>query len=189
MARNRNSASPAAAVETAKVRAPSGFRDLGSVQAEAWFALKEGNVLQGKLLGMYQMRDDRSKKPGAMKNFFQIEVTEPGTIGRYGTGENAVEQEAPVGAVLNLNYGVKTQVLETLITNILNNGVYYVWIHCGKKISLRNNNSMWDIRCKSQQMRAPMALAPSELPDFADDDSVATGSSASDSDDDSQSAD
>lgn len=187
MARNRNSAS-SAAVETAKVRAPSGFRDLGSVQAEAWFALKEGNVMQGKLLGMYEMRDDRSKKPGAMKKFFQVEITEPGTIGRYGTGEAAVEQEAPVGAILNLNYGVKTMVLETLITNILNNGVYHVWIHCGKKLNLRNKNTMWDIRCKSQQMRAPMALAPSELPDFADED--VSGTSTTDAgDDSSQSAD
>jgi len=172
----RNSSS--ASVETAKVRAPSGFRDLGSVQAEAWFALKEGNVMQGKLLGMYQMLDTRAKKAGTMKNFFQIEVTEKGTVGRYGSGEEAVEQEAPVGAVLNLNYGVKTQVLESLIPNILNNAEYRVWIHCGKKIALKNNNSMWNIACKSMQVRAPMALAPSELVDFTD--SEDTGASSSD---------
>ena len=175
----RNSVTPA--VETAKVRAPSGFRDLGSVQAEAWFALQEGNVMEGKLLGMYQMLDTRAKKAGTMKNFFQIEVTKSGTVARYGTGEQAVEQVAPVGAILNLNYGVKTQVLETLLPNILNNAIYHVWIHCGKKIPLKNQNTMWNIQCKSLQVKAPMALAPSELTDFTDEDN--TGIGAGDGDD------
>ena len=182
----RNSVS--APVETAKVRAPSGFRDLGSVQAEAWFALKEGNVLEGKLLGMYEMLDTRAKKAGTMKKFFQVEVTKPGTVGRYGTGEEAVEQAVPVGAVINLNYGVKTQVLETLITNILSNAEYRVWIHCGKKIPLRNSNTMWNITCKSMQVRAPMAMAPSELPDFGDSED-SSSDAGSESNDDSQSAD
>jgi hypothetical protein len=180
----RNSVS--STVETAKVRAPSGFRDLGSVQAEAWFALKEGNVMEGKLLGMYEMIDTRATKAGTMKNFFQIELTKPGTVGRYGSGEQAVEQEAPVGAILNLNYGVKTQVLETLIPNILNNAEYRVWIHCGKKLSLKNQNTMWNIQCKSMQVRAPMALAPSELTDFTDEDTSGTAANTSDGDDGSQ---
>lgn len=182
----RNSAS--APVETAKVRAPSGFRDLGSVQAEAWFALKEGNVMEGKLLGMYEMIDTRAKKAGTMKKFFQVEVTKPGTVGRYGSGEEAVEQAVPVGAILNLNYGVKTQVLETLITNILSNADYRVWVYCGKKIPLKSGNTMWNIQCKSMQVRAPMAMAPSELADFTDEDPSGTDASTADGDD-SQSAD
>jgi hypothetical protein len=188
MARRGNSASPSS-VETVKVRAPSGFRDLGSVQAEAWFALQEGNVMEGKLLGMYQMRDDRSKKPGAQKNFFQIEVTKPGTVARYGTGEEAEERVAPVGAVLNLNYGVKTQVLESLIPNILNNAVYHVWIHCGKKLDLRNKNTMWNIQCKSLQVKAPMALSPSELEDFTDADNSGTSSGGDEGSDEAASQD
>ena len=151
--------------EIPMVRAPEGFRDLGSVSAECWFNLEEGNVVQGTLLGMYEMKDDRATKPGAMKNFFQIQVTEPGARGRYGKGENAEVKEIPVGTTINLNYGVKTKVLETLLPSIQNNAKFAVWVHCGAKIKVGKANTMWVITCKSKMLRAPTA-APE--PDFTD---------------------
>jgi hypothetical protein len=157
--------------EAAIVRAPADFRDLGSVTAECWFNLEPGNVVQGTLLGMYEMKDDRSSKPGAMKNFFQILVTEPGAKGRYGKGEDAEVKEIPVGATINLNYGVKTKVLETLLPSIQNNAKHAVWVHCGDKIKVGKGQTMWVITCKSKMLRAPTA-APE--PDFSDVEPVAT---------------
>jgi hypothetical protein len=157
------------AVEASVVRAPEGFRDLGSVTAEAWFNLATGNVLQGKLLGMYEMKDERSEKPNAMKNFFQVQVTEPGCLGRYGKGEEVEVKEAPVGAILNLNYGVKTKVLETLLPDLKNNAQYLVWVHCGDKIKVGKVNTMWVITCKSKMLKAPTAAPEPDFSDVSDD--------------------
>ena len=154
-----------AQAEAQVVRAPADFRDLGSVTAECWFNLEPGNVMQGTLLGMYEMKDERATKPGAMKNFFQVQVTEPGARGRYGKGEDAEISEIPVGAIVNLNYGVKTKVLETLLPSIQNNAKHAVWIHCGDKIKVGKGQTMWVITCKSKMLRAPTA-APE--PDFSD---------------------
>ena len=152
-------------VELAIVRSPEGFRDLGSVTAECWFNLEPGNVVQGTLLGMYEMKDDRSTKPDGKKNFFQIQVTEPGAKGRYGKGEDVEVKEIPVGATINLNYGVKTKVLETLLPSIQNNAKHAVWVHCGEKIKIGKGQAMWVITCKSKMLRAPTAVPE---PDFAD---------------------
>jgi hypothetical protein len=170
MARGKNTQA-----EAQVVRAPADFRDLGSVTAECWFNLEPGNVMQGTLLGMYEMKDDRSSKPGAMKNFFQICVSEPGARGRYGKGEDVVVSEIPVGAVVNLNYGVKTKVLETLLPSIQNNAKHAVWIHCGEKIKVGKGQTMWVITCKSKMLRAPTA-APE--PDFTDVEPETTSSSS-----------
>ena len=164
-----------AQAEAQVVRAPADFRDLGSVTAECWFNLEPGNVMQGTLLGMYEMKDERATKPGAMKNFFQIQVTEPGARGRYGKGEDAEISEIPVGAIVNLNYGVKTKVLETLLPSIQNNAKHAVWIHCGDKIKVGKGQTMWVITCKSKMLRAPTA-APE--PDFSDVEPETTSSGA-----------
>jgi hypothetical protein len=100
-----------------------------------------------------------------MKNFFQIQVTEPGAKGRYGKGEEAEVNEIPVGSIVNLNYGVKTKVLETLLPSIQNNAKHAVWVHCGDKIKVGKGQTMWVITCKSKMLRAPTAAPEADFSD------------------------
>jgi hypothetical protein len=145
------------------VRAPKGFRNLGSVTADCWFALKPGNVIQGKLLGCYS-RDDKRTKSGKSE-FFQIVLTEPCEC-RYGRGEKVSFKMAPVGSTVNLNCNTKTEVLKDLIPDLMRGAEYEVWVHCIKKITLQNGNTMWDIMPSANQLVAPKAV---ESPDFGGD--------------------
>ena len=90
-------------------RAPKGFRQLGSVTAECWFALKPGNVIQGKLLGVYKRKDTRVKS--GESEFFQVVLSEPCEC-RYGRGEKVTFKTAPAGTTANLNCNTKTEVLK-----------------------------------------------------------------------------
>jgi hypothetical protein len=65
----KGKSAPSASTENL-ARAPKGFRNLGSVTADCWFALKPGNIIQGKFLGCYS-RDDKRSKTGKSE-FSQI---------------------------------------------------------------------------------------------------------------------
>lgn len=144
------------------VRAPKGFRNLGSVTADCWFALKPGNIIQGKLLGCYS-RDDKRAKNGKSE-FFQIVLTEPCEC-RYGRGEKASFKMAPIGATVNLNCNTKTEVLKDLTADMMRGAEYEVHVHCIKKVELQNGNTMWNMMPSVKQTVAPKAV---ESPDFSD---------------------
>lgn len=144
-------------------RAPEGFRRLGSVTAACWFALKEGNTIRGKLLGLYE-RDDKRNKVTGKSEFFQVELT-ASTIGHFGTGEKAEDKEAEAGLIVNLNCNTKTESFKTLISDIHNGAEYEIYAVVNKKIELKNGNTMWDIETFTSMLNPPKATEA----DFSDD--------------------
>ena len=150
---------PSETPQTDFARVPDGFRRLGSVTAECWFALKAGNSLRGKLLGLFDRADPRNKKTGRSE-FFQVELLDP-TECRYGKGEKTMFKTAPVGTIVNLNCNPKTNVLQDLIPAIKRHGEYEIFVRCNKKIDLCNGNTMWDMTVGEKILKAPMV--PEEL--------------------------
>jgi hypothetical protein len=135
-------------------RPPEGFHRVGSVTAACWFSLEVGNTLRGKLLGIYE-RDDKRSKTGKSE-FFQVLLTDS-TRGRFGTGEKAEVREAEAGLIVNMNCNTKTSSLKTLIGDIHNGAEYEIYVVCNKKIELKNGNTMWDIETFTLQLRPPRA--------------------------------
>jgi hypothetical protein len=142
-------------------RLPEGFTRLGSVTAEAWFALQKGNVMRGKLLGVFERADKRAKS--GKSEFFQIELTDS-TEARYGRGQKAVIKTAASGATVNFNCGPKSSALKDLMADIRRGAEFEVYVQVGEKIDLQNGNTMWDMVVGSNMLRAPKAL---EEVDFA----------------------
>ena len=163
----RNSTPPAQTDNI--VRAPKGFRNLGSVTADCWFALKPGNIIQGKLLGCYS-RDDKRSKTGKSE-FFQIVLTEPCEC-TYGRGEKATFKMAPIGSTVNLNCNTKTAVLKDLTSDMMLGAEYEVHVHCIKKVELQNGNDMWNMMPSVKQIVAPRSV---ESADFSDGDGDGEG--------------
>ena len=150
------------------VRAPEGFRRIGSVADAPWFNIKPGNVLRGVLDGCYE-RDDSRSKTGKSK-FFQFVLLEPAEV-RQGRGEDAKVVQAPAGAVVSVNFTPKTKPLEDYIPEIVRGAEYQVWIGCGKKLTLHNGNSMWDLDVRVNQTK--VVSADAEEPDFDGSDDAA----------------
>ena len=73
--------------ESGIVRAPEGFRRVGSVANAPWFNLKKGNTLLGVLENVYERPDERVKTkdgtPGKSK-FFQIRCWKAARLVRAG---------------------------------------------------------------------------------------------------------
>jgi hypothetical protein len=141
------------------VSVPEGYQRIGSAQAEAWFSLEPGNVMEGKLLGCFQRTDKRL--PTGQSDFFQVELLKP-TKARYGKGEKAKVKTAAAGAILNLNCNHKTKELKDLIPDMRHGAEYQIYIHCGEKLELGNGNSMWDITAGSMMTKAPKASEASD---------------------------
>ena len=162
MARRQTTPAQETQLPAGLARAPEGFRRMGSVTAACWFALTEGNTIQGKLLGLYE-RDDKRNKVTGKSEFFQVLLTAP-TLGHFGTGEKAEDKEAEAGLVVNLNCNTKTEIFKTLIPDINNGAEYDIYAVVNKKVDLKNGNTMWDIETFSSQTKAPKAVEA----DFSD---------------------
>jgi hypothetical protein len=156
----------AAKHEESMVRAPEGFRRLGSVANAGWFNMKKiGNVLQGSLEGMFERKDDL--RPEKKSNFFQIKITRPCEV-RIGTAEAARLVEAKVGDSVNVNYGPRTKLLEPLIPLLAQGAEFDVWgTVLSEKIKLSGGRSMHNFDLFTKPTKAPMASEDSE-PDFDD---------------------
>jgi hypothetical protein len=141
------------------VRAPDGFRRIGSVDAP-WFNIKPGNTLLAVLDNLYERDDVRSKT--GKSQFFQLTLLEPAEV-RQGKGEDVQLVMAPAGTVVSLNYTPKTKPLELHIPDIVRGAEFQVWIGCGQKKQLKNGNTMWDLDVRVNQTK----LVKSEAaPDF-----------------------
>ena len=151
------------------VRAPEGFRRVGSVANAPWFNLKRGNTLFGILENVYERPDERVKtkdgSPGKSK-FFQVKLLEPCEC-RSGRGEDAKMVRAETGAVVNLNYGPKTKELENMVPSILAGAEYQVWVFCGDKFKISGGRTMWDLDVNAKLIKA--ATVQAEEPDFEGD--------------------
>ena len=143
------------------LRAPEGFRRIGSVADAPWFNIKTGNSLTGTLDNCYERVDPRSKT--GKSKFFQFVLLAPAEV-RQGRGEDATVVQAPAGTVVSVNYTPKTQPLESYIPDIVRGAEYQVWIGCGKKLPLKNGNTMWDLDIRVNQTKA--VKADLEEPDF-----------------------
>jgi hypothetical protein len=152
------------------VAVPSKYHRLGSVTDAPYFNLATGNQFEGKLLGVFERVNERAQndpKLPKMVKFFQLELITPAEV-KEGSGESAVVKQAEPGTVINLNCGKKTEVLLPCAAEINLGAEYDVFVHCGKKKTLKNKNTMWDITVGINQIKAPTATASG--PDFDDDD-------------------
>jgi hypothetical protein len=150
---------------------PSKYRRLGSVANAPWFNLAQGNQFEGKLLGVYERVNERAKaddpKQPKMVKFFQIELATSCEV-KDGKGEAAEIKLAEAGTIINLNSSTKTSDLIPCALEIKHGAEYNVFVACGKKLPLKNQNTMWDITVGVEQVKAPTAT--SDEPDFEDED-------------------
>ena len=148
------------------VRAPEGFRRVGSVANAPWFNLKKGNQMIRVLENVYERNDERvPKEKGGKSRFFQVKLLEA-TECRAGRAEDAKIIRVEAGQVINLNYGPKTKDLEKLVPEIMRGAEYQVWIYVqGDKFKISGGRTMWDLDVQSKLTQAATALDDDE-PDF-----------------------
>ena len=145
----------------AAVRPPEGLARVGSVANAGWWNIKKGAVLHGLLENMYERPDERAKS--GKSKFYQVMLLEATEV-RLGRGKDAQMVMAPVGAVVNLNYGPKTKELEKFIPDIMRGAQYTVWCHVeGDKFPIARGQTMWPIDVRAAQTKPPTVL---EEPDF-----------------------
>jgi hypothetical protein len=145
------------------VRAPEGFRRVGSVANAGWFNMKKvGNTVQGVLEGMFQRKDELN--PKGQSKFFQIRLLADCEV-RLGRGEDAQITMAKAGEYVNLNYGPKTKDLEQLIGQILQGAEFEIYgTVAGDKIKLTGGRTMHNFEVFTKMTVAPKAL--DDEPDF-----------------------
>jgi hypothetical protein len=150
------SAPQGTATKTAAI--PAKYRRLGSVSNAPWFNLAVGNSFEGKLLGVYERVNERANQPDQPKmvKFFQIQLLTATEV-KEGKGEEATIKTAEPGTVINLNYAKKTEDLLPCALEIKHGAEYNVFVSCGKKTTLKNGNTMWDITTAVEQLKAPLA--------------------------------
>jgi hypothetical protein len=139
---------------------PKGYRRLGAVKTDTWFALEYGNTMIGKLLGCYYRVDNRTF--GLVSEFFQIKLTAPTNVC---SGEKAREakskgtkvstRRASPGTVVNLNCNSKTEKLKALIPDVRLGAEVRIIVFCGPKLQRPGKGAMWDIACAAQTTKPP----------------------------------
>jgi hypothetical protein len=139
------------------VRAPEGFARIGAVADVPYFLLETGNVVHGKLLGIYQRPDKRAAN--GQTKFYQVELLSPCKV-REGKGEDVEVRQGAVGEIINLNYNPKTKELEPLCKEILAGALYEVFAPCLGKMNLANGNTMWNFDVSVNQVRAGRSVEP-----------------------------
>lgn len=150
-------------VPAATPAAPAGYQRSGSANAVGWWnQAKAANVLSGKLVGMFE-RKDQLRQEGTSK-FFQVELDQPCEV-RAERGDDAKMVQANVGDVVNVNFGPKTKAWESFMSDIKQGAVYAVWANpSGKKVKISSGRSMHDI-----DARHMLVTPPSDVPEFAGD--------------------
>ena len=154
MARNQSSE----VVGSSAFQAPEGFRRSGTANAVGWFnQAKGGNLLRGKLLGMFTRKDQL--RPEGTSNFFQVQVSEPCEV-RAERGDDATMVTCKAGDVVNVNYGPKTKPWADYSSDIKRGAEIEVIAHAnGRKIKIGGGRSMHDIDVFEKVLVAPSADA------------------------------
>lgn len=154
-------------LSTQAVALPDRYQRVGSASNAPWFNLREGNKMEGHLIGVFTRPDTRTESKTS--EFFQVEIIADTEV-RVGRGEEAEVMIAKAGTIVNLNVNPKTSVLKDLIGDIKRGGAWDCFVHVGKKFPIKDGRKMWDITVGQVQVRAPRA---EEQPDFEDDDAAA----------------
>ena len=129
---------------------PKGYRRRSAVTDAPWFTNKVGNVAHGKLLGRYIMTG--VEPPRA---YYQVELVAPCTV-TVGRGDDAEEEEAAAGDVVNVGENFKLKCLkEVEVPELLAGAEYNVWIDIQKKIKLKGGKTMWVIDVASRRLKGP----------------------------------
>lgn len=164
------STSTTASSSSTIVRAPEGFRRVGSVANAGWFNMKKvGNTLLGTFQGMFSRKDELN--PKKVSNFFQIQLTEECEV-RMGRGEDAEITMAAPGDFVNLNYGPKTKDLEALVPKLMEGAEFDVYgVVAGDKIKLTGGRTMHNFEVFTKMTQAPTVSG--DDPDFGSDDAQA----------------
>jgi hypothetical protein len=149
----------------APVRAPEGFRHVGSVANAGWFNMKKvGNTIQGSFEGMFSRKDELN--PAKVSKFFQIKLTAGESEVRMGKGEESSIAVAREGDVVNLNYGPKTKELEALLPAIEKGAEYEIYgTVAGDKIKLSGGRTMHNFELFKKMTAEATAIGDDE-PDF-----------------------
>ena len=153
MARNQSQSDlPQAPVAFA---VPEGFKRSGSANAVGWFNQgKIGNILSGKLLGMFTRKD--GLRPDGTSNFFQVQVDQVCEV-RVERGDDAHMVEAKAGDVVNVNYGPKTKPWENYVQDINHGAVYEVkGVIAGSKIKIGQGRSLHNFDVYDKMVTPPM---------------------------------
>ena len=147
------------------VAPPAGMQRSGSANAVGWWdQATAGNVLSGRLVGMFQRKDVLRQDQGGTSKFFQVEIDAPCQV-RAERGTEAHMVQANAGDVVNVNYGPKTKPWEDFVADVKRGAEYVVWANpAGKKIKIAGGRSMHDI-----DARHKMVTPPTDVPEFADD--------------------
>lgn len=150
--RNASGGNGESAATTEEVFRPgAGYRRESSVTDAPWVAQQKGNVVEGKLLGRYEMNVDEKRY------YYQVELDRP-CKARQGTGEEAEIIDVPAGTVVNLNenHNVKRALTERIIPEILAGAEYNIAVAYGDKIKLGGGRTMWKIEVWSKMRKAPI---------------------------------
>jgi len=144
------------------VSIPEGFKRSGSANAVGWFNQgKIGNILSGRLLGMFTRKDQL--RPDGTSNFFQVQIDQPCEV-RAERGEDAQMVQAKAGDVVNVNYGPKTKPWESYQNNIQNGAVYQVYgAIVGSKIKIGAGRTMHNFDTYDKMISPPMATDDSDF--------------------------
>lgn len=173
---NRREAAAAAPSSAAMVQPPEDMARVGSVANAPWWDLKNGNVLYGTLINVYDRPDERSKT--GRSKFFQVELLAPTDV-RFGRGDKAKPGRAEAGSVVNLNYGPKTKAFEEFVPSILQGAAYTVWVKVdGEKFDIGRGQTMWPLDCRAKQVRAASVDAGPEFEGEGDDEGDQAGAEA-----------
>jgi hypothetical protein len=166
---NRSKQAEVAETAGSAAQAPAGFQRSGSANAVGWWVQsKAGNVLSGKLVGMFSRKDVLRQDQGGSSKFFQVEIDQPTTV-RVERGTEAHEEEVQPGnasnpVVVNVNFGPKTKPWEDFVADLKRGAEYAVWAFAvGRKVKISAGRTMHDI-----DVRHRMVTPPADVPEFAD---------------------
>jgi hypothetical protein len=129
------------------VRAPEGFRRVGSVANAGWFNMKKVE-----------------QNPKGQSKFFQIRLSADCEV-RMGRGEEAQITMAKAGEYVNLNHGPKTKDLEAYLPQIMQGATFEIYgVVAGDKIKLTGGRTMHNFEVFTNMTVAPKAK--DDEPDF-----------------------
>lgn len=141
--------------KNAEVGAPAGFDvSIGREQSDGWVFKKEGNTVQGRLLGRYSFRGE----DGRERFYYQVKLEAPCEIIPYTEEEAEAVEPVTVGkdSVVNVD---ESAALEALETKASDGGIYDVWfVYKAKTKSKSGPGGFWPvIGPKLRVIKAPPA--------------------------------